>query len=115
MLEICYYKLVVFSLAQHVPKTIVEPKRERLRDCDGSLNLKLIVVLSVWHNTSLKQQLSEIEDDYEPIVTLEICNYKLVLSLAQQISKTTIDPKWGRLYIYEFVLHAVDEFENGST
>ena len=51
-------------------------------------NYKLVVVLSL---ASLKQQLSQSEDDYE-ILPLEICNYKLVvvLSLAQHISKTTV-------------------------
>ena len=58
---------------------------------------KLVVVLSL-HNTSQKQQLSQSEDDYE-ILPLEIFNYKLVvvLFLAQHISKTTVEPKRGRL------------------
>ena len=53
---------------------------------------------SLWHNTSLKQQSSQIEDDYE-ILLLEIYNYKLivVLCLAQHISETTVEPKRGRL------------------
>ena len=60
---------------------------------------------SLWHNASLKQQLSQSEDDYE-ILPLEICKlvtryYKLivVLSLAQHISKTTVESKRGRLRI----------------
>ena len=53
---------------------------------------------SLWHNTSLKQQLSQSEDDYE-ILSSEIYNYKLVvvLSLAQHISKATVESKRGRL------------------
>ena len=44
------------------------------------------------HNTPLKQQLSQTEDDYE-ILSLEICNYKIivVLSLTQHVSKTTVE------------------------
>ena len=55
---------------------------------------------SLWHNTSLKQQLNQNEDDYE-ILPLEICNYKLVvvLSLVQHIFKTTVEPKRGRLRV----------------
>ena len=51
-----------------------------------------------WHHTSLKQQLSQREDDYK-ILTLEIYNYELVVvhSLVQHISKTTVEPKRGRL------------------
>ena len=67
--------------------------RKRLHAAINSLSSSLC------HNASLKQQLNQSEDDYE-ILPLEICNYKLVvvLSLAQHISKTTVEPKRGRLY-----------------
>ena len=66
--------------------------RKRLHAVINSLSSSLC------HNAYLKQQLSHNEDDYE-ILPLEIYNYKLVvvLSLAQHISKTTVESKRGRL------------------
>ena len=100
-LEICNYNLaVVLSLAQHISKTTVEPKRRRLQDFAVRNQATTInsLLSSLWHNTPLKQQLSQSEDDYK-ILPLQICNYKLVvlLSLAQHGSKTTVEPKRRRL------------------
>ena len=45
------------------------------------------------------QPLGSFRSDYQ-ILTLEICNYKLVvvLTLTQYISKTTVEAKRGRLW-----------------
>ena len=58
---------------------------------------------SLWHNTSLKQQLSQSEDDYE-ILPFEICNY--INSLSSSLwHNTSLKQRLGQSQDdYEFVV-----------